>query len=41
MDKEYKNPAHHIVGAFIGTVLAIIVATLSAVCFQVLKNIFL
>ena len=41
MDKEYKNPAHHIVGAFIGTVLAIIVATLSAVCFPVLKNIFL
>lgn len=31
MVKEYKSPAHHIKGAFIGTIIALIVATLSSV----------
>lgn len=40
MDKEYKNPRHHIIGAFIGTILGIIVATLSAGYLQLFKIIF-
>lgn len=30
MDKEYKKPRHHIRGAFIGTIICIVVALLSA-----------
>jgi len=41
MDKEYKNPKHHILGAFVGTALGIIVASLSAVCLQIFNVIFM
>lgn len=34
MDKEYKSVKHHIVGAIIGTMIGIIVATLAAIYFQ-------
>ena len=39
MEKEYKNPNHHIKGAAIGTIIGLIVATLSAVYFQIFNSI--
>lgn len=35
MDKEYKNPRHHIVGAVIGTGIGLFVALLSATLMQI------
>lgn len=35
MDKEYKNPWHHIRGAFIGTAIGTVVAFLSALYIQI------
>ena len=35
MEKEYKNPKHHIKGAVIGIIIGLIVATLSAGYFQI------
>lgn len=40
MDAEYKNPKHHIRGAFVGTILGIIVAILSSTYIQIF-NLFL
>lgn len=39
MDKEYKNPRHHILGACIGTGIGIIVALLSAIFMQIFNMI--
>ena len=37
MEKEYKNPKHHIFGAIIGTAVGIIVAGLSAIYFEIYR----
>lgn len=39
MDKEYKNPWHHIRGAFIGTGIGIVVAFLAAIYIQIFNMI--
>ena len=41
MEKEYKNPKHHIKGAIIGTAIGIIVAGLSAIYFEIFWIIFM
>lgn len=40
MDKEYKNPKHHIIGAFIGIIIGLIVAFLSATYIEIFKFIY-
>lgn len=40
MDKEYKNPTHHIRGAFIGTAIGLVVALLSAIYIQIYNMLF-
>lgn len=41
MEKEYKNPKHHIFGAIVGTAIGIIVAGLSAIYFEVYGIMFM
>ena len=40
MEKEYKNPKHHMFGAIVGTAIGIIVAGLSAIYFEIFWIIF-
>ena len=40
LDKEYKNPKHHIIGAFIGTAIGLIVAFLAATYLKLFNIIF-
>ena len=41
MEKEYKNPKHHIFGAIVGTAIGIIVAGLSVIYFEIYRIIFM
>ena len=40
IDKEYKNPKHHIIGALIGTVIGLIVAFFAATYLKLFNIIF-